>query len=286
MDWKDYEIEVFNNVKECFPDSDCTFNSKILGKYSKGYRQCDVIVKQYINGSEQLILVDAKYYTKKIDVKCVEEFLAMARDINADKGMLVTPIGYTELAYERAENDPSHIILDILTLEEIKEFQGYCAVPYAEEFGVLITAPFGWVIDANSYFENLAYCYRKGFDFDKAWKEKEFIYFNIWNKKTEHITKEQLLENQYELLCEFNEVIESSIEVIIQNEKSIAIRKTLIKDYLSYEYACAIDFDDFIFFGILISENNRESVNLSKLTGIISNSIPIRIEQKKRPIIE
>lgn len=283
MDWKDYEIEVFNNVKECFPDSVCSFNSKILGKYSKGYRQCDVIVKQKIKGNEQLILVDAKYYSKKIDIKCVEEFLAMARDINADKGILVTPIGYTELAYERAENDPSHIILDILTLDELKEFQGYGAIPYAEEFGALITAPFGWVIDANSYFGNLAYCYRKGFDFDKAWKEKEFIYFNIWNKKTENISKEQLLENQYELLCEFNEVIESSIEVAIQNEKSIAIRKTLIKDYLSYEYACAIDFDDFIFFGILISENNRESVNLSKLTGIISKSIPIRIEQKNAP---
>jgi len=57
---------------------------------------------------------------QKIDVKSVEDFIGMSNDVNADEGILVTPHGYTKLAYYRAENDPSQILLDILTLEQLK----------------------------------------------------------------------------------------------------------------------------------------------------------------------
>lgn len=205
----------------------------------------------------------------------------MANDINADEGILVTPHGYSKLAYERAENDPSQILLDILSLDELKRFQGYGAIPYAGEHGVLLKPAFGWVIDIIGRFDCLAFSYRKGFDFDRAWMEKEFIYFNIWDTKTDKTTKTELLENQVEMLKERHEVIESKIEVIYENGKELAIRKSIIKNYISPEYACAVEYDGFIFFGVLLSENNRESVNLGKLIHSISMTIPIKITHEK-----
>lgn len=278
MDWKEYEQFVFENVKKCFPNSVCEFNSKILGKYSKGLRQCDVIVRITTLNKEHLILIDAKYYSKKIDVKDVEEFISMSNDINADEGILVTPHGYSKLAYERAENDPSQILLDILNLEELKRYQGFGAIPYSGEFGVLLQPAFGWIIDSVGRFGNLASSYRKGFDFEMAWNEKEFIYFNIWHTQKDKLSKVELLEQQTEILKESYDVLESNIELIIVNNKELAIRKTRIKDYLSPEYACAITFENFIFFGILLSENNRETVNLSKLIHSISTSRAVRVQ--------
>lgn len=131
MTWQEYEREVFKNISRNYPDAELEFNSKIFGKYSRGMRQCDVIIRQTIEEVEYITLIDAKYYKKRIDVKAVESFISMANDVDADIGILVTPLGYSESAYNRAEYDTSSILLDILTVEELKDFQGHWAIPYA-----------------------------------------------------------------------------------------------------------------------------------------------------------
>lgn len=278
MDWKKYEEFVFENIEAIFPEAECIFNSKILGKYSKGMRQCDILIKNKIYGKENIILIDAKYYSKKVDVKNVEEFIAMVSDVNADEGILITQNGYTKSAYERAQNDPSQILLDILTINDLKQYQGYGAIAYAGNNGVLLMNAFGWVIDITKKFDCLAFSYRKGFDFEKAWNEKEFIYFNLWDTKIDKISKIELLEKQTKLLAEQSEIVNSKIDVIECNGKELAIRKTKIKNYLAPEYACAVEYEGFIFFGIMISENRREKVNLSKLIHMISRTRPIKIK--------
>jgi hypothetical protein len=261
MNWQKYEKEVFENLSANYPDAQLEFNSKLFGKYSQGLRQCDVIIKQIIEGVEYLTLVDAKYYSKKIDVKAVENFISMANDINADHGILVTPLGYSELAYNRAENDPTTILLDILNFDEFRQFQGDCAIPYSGKNGVILTPAFGWVIDAAQNHGMIASIYRKGLDFNMAFKEKEFIYFHFWNTIKDPLTPEKLLSNQQELIAETSTILESEIETIQFNSKILTLRKTIAENYLAVEYACAIEFDDFIFFCILICPSNRESVN-------------------------
>lgn len=278
MTWQDYEKLVFENIKESFPNASCEFNSKVLGKYSKGERQCDVLVTQTIAGETIRILVDAKYYSKKIDVKAVEDFISMCSDVDASEGILVTPQGYSELAYKRAENDPSQIILDILSLEDLYHLQGYMAIPYAGNNGCIIQPAFGWIIDANRWFGNLAWSYRKGFDFDKAYKEKEFSYFNIWNTIKDPLTPTELLENQVEMLSETGTIHENIIETFEEGGKILTTRKTIIENYLAPEYACAVEYEGFIFFGVLVSENNRESVNFMKLKKVVAQSLPIKVE--------
>mgnify|MGYP006424406617 CR=1 FL=1 len=280
MNWQEYEKYVFKHIKNSFPNATCEFNSKLLGKYSQGERQCDVLVTQKVGDETLKILVDAKYYFKKIDVKAVENFISMCHDIFASQGILVTPKGYSELAYNRAENDPSQIILDILSLDDLQHLQGYMAIPYAGEFGCLIQPAFGWIIDANRWFGNLAWSYRKGFDFNKAYKEKEFSYFNIWNTLKDPITPKELLEQQVEMLAEASTVYDNKIEIINDDGKVLTTRKTFIENYLAPEYACAIQYEGFIFFGILVSENNRESVNFKKLKYVVSQSIPIKLKHR------
>ncbi len=280
MTWQEYEKEVFENLSNNYPDAKLEFNSKLLGKYSKGLRQCDVIVRQLINGIEHVTLVDAKYYSKKIDVKAVETFISMANDINADYGILVTPIGYSELAYNRAENDSTPILLDILTLKELKQFHGYCAIPYSGENGVIIAPAFGWIIDATQRPGMIVSSYRKGYDFSQAFKEKEFIYFDFWNTNRDPLTAEELLKNQEELISETSQILESVTEKINFNSKNLTLRKTKAENYLAVEYACAIEHKGFIFFGILISPENRESVNKNKLIQMVAKALPIKVIQE------
>lgn len=282
MTWQEYEKEVFENLSDIYPNAKLEFNSNLLGKYSNGLRQCDVIIRQLIDGVEHVTLVDAKYYSDKIDVKNVEMFISMANDINADNGILVSPKGYSELAYNRAENDPTTILLDILTLNELKEFQGYIAIPYAGENGMILKPAFGWIIDASHRLGTVASSYRKGFDFDQAFKEKEFIYFDYWDKNKDPCTAEMLLRNQEEMIGERLIIHESKIEKVHFNSKILTVRKTITENYLAVEYACAIEYDDFIFFGILISPENRESVNKSKLLQMMANALPVRITRKDK----
>ncbi len=280
MTWQDYEKKVFKHISNNYPDAELEFNSKIVGKYSKGMRQCDVIIHQIIEEVQYVTLVDAKYYKKKIDVKAVESFIAMASDVNADIGILVSPLGYSKSAYNRAHHDTSSILLDILTVEELKIFQGHLAIPYSGENGVILSPAFGWIIDATQRWNMVATSYRIGFDFDQAFKEKEFIYFGFWDIKRDPISAEQLLNNQVELISERSKILESNIEQIQKNLNSLFIRKTIVENYLAIEYACAIEYDEFIFYGILISPENRESVNRQKLIQMIERAKPLKIKRK------
>ena len=280
MTWQEYEKIVYKNISDNYPNAKLEFNSKLLGKYSKNKRQCDIIIREQIHNVEYLTLVDAKYYNKKIDVKAVESFISMAEDINADKGILVTPLGYSKSAYNRAENDKYSILLDIITLEELKNYQGFCAILYAGEYGMILGSAFGWIIDSNQRFGMIATSYRIGFDFDKAFKEKEFVYFQFWNKKRDPISAVELFENQIEQINERSKVRYSKIEEINKNSKNLVLRKTIVENYLAVEYACAIEYDEYIFFGILISPENRETVNRLKLIQMIERAKPAKIKHK------
>ena len=281
MTWQEYEKEVFENLSLIYSDAKLEFNCQLLGKYSKGHRQCDTIVRKVINDVEYVTLVDAKYYSKKIDVKDVETFISMVKDIDADYGILVSPKGYTELAYQRAEYDPSPILLDLLTLKDLKEFQGYFAIPYSGENGVILAPSFGWIIDGTRRQDIIASSYRKGFSFEQALEEREFIYFQFWNTRKKPISAEVLLRNQENKIKENSMVFESEIEKIEFNSRVLFVRKSVIENYLGFEIVCAIEYDGFIFYGVLISPANRESVNKIKLLQMVSKTLPVKISQNR-----
>ncbi|NIM15648.1 MAG: hypothetical protein GTO45_26975 [Candidatus Aminicenantes bacterium] len=68
-------------------------------------------------------VADCKFFSRKIDVKMVDQFIGFLADIEAHIGILITNKGYSKAARERAKNDPFHIYLEIVTLDELSSWK-------------------------------------------------------------------------------------------------------------------------------------------------------------------
>ena len=180
MYWKKYESEIFYIFKLAYPDTNIMYNQKILGRYSKVERQIDVLIEGYIAGRKFFLIIDAKHYSKKIDVKDVEKFISMVEDVNAAQGILITSKGYTQAAINRAYYGPSEIELDILNFDELKQFQGFDGMAYNGSHGAFIPAPFGWILDGTRRDGSIATLYQRGRTYEQAVESGEFIYANIF----------------------------------------------------------------------------------------------------------
>ncbi|MDC4314357.1 restriction endonuclease [Acinetobacter baumannii] len=97
-------------------------NAKIIGTISGRSRQIDVLLDSKNGDSNRRIIVDAKYQKRPIDIKKVEEFEGMMRDVNAQRGILVCPNGYTQSALRRAQE---LITIRLVTQEEIDNIGFY-----------------------------------------------------------------------------------------------------------------------------------------------------------------
>ena len=96
MSWNLYEHKVHEKFRELYPEAIIQYNVKLRGLKSKRSRQVDSLVSDEINGIGYRIAIDAKYFTKKIDVKAVESFLGFLNDVGVEKGVLVSQKGFTK----------------------------------------------------------------------------------------------------------------------------------------------------------------------------------------------
>ncbi len=117
MNWKDYEKEIFESLKEIYKDASITFNQKLRGKYSHIDRQIDILIESYIAGKKIRLIVDCKCFNKNIDIKVVEAFISMVEDVDAKQGILITSKGFSPAAINRAYYGSTDVELDILNFE-------------------------------------------------------------------------------------------------------------------------------------------------------------------------
>lgn len=278
MNWRDYEKEIHQQFQEMYPDAEITHNTILPGRYSKIDRQIDVLIEDYVAGDRIRIMVDGKYFSENIDVKEVESFIGMMQDVAADKGLLITQKGYSSAAIKRAHNDPSRIELDVLNFEELKQFQGFGALPYSGKHGVIMPSPFGWVIDATRREGLLAAIYQRGLTLEEAMKAKEWMYVNIFSK-TEDI-------NDLDSFCKMHEAdtVYNFPDARITYQKTIKRKdaKTLLRlieidSYPTPEYTGLVEFEDFIFFCVLFTPVELKEKNIKKLEHIISKVLPFNV---------
>lgn len=194
MDWKKYESEIYDIFRLAYPDTKIKYNQKIFGRYSKAERQIDVLIEGYIAGRKFSLIIDGKHYSKKIDVKDVEEFISMVEDVNAAQGILITSKGYTQAAINRAYYGPTEVELDILNFDELKHFQGFDGVTYSGLHGAIIPAPFGWIVDGTKREGSIATIYQRGKTWEEALECGEFIYVNIFKYDEEILTLEDVFK--------------------------------------------------------------------------------------------
>jgi Restriction endonuclease len=116
MTWQEYQDAVGALYEDMQGIGDVYRNKYIPDKVTGQKRQVDVWCEKEVGEHLIKILIDAKRRNEKIDVKDVEEVLALADAVNADKTVIVTNSGWTEPAKKKA--DFCRMDLRILTFDE------------------------------------------------------------------------------------------------------------------------------------------------------------------------
>lgn len=288
MNWKDYEKEIYEYFSETFPNTRIQYNQFVIGKYSKVKRQIDILIEGSIAGFNLKIIIDCKYFSKKIDVKAVESFSSMVEDCDAHQGVLITSMGYSQAAINRAHYGTQKLELDILNFDEIKSFQGLVAIPYREHDSVLILAPFGWVIDNRTSEHTNATLYQRGLTIEKAKANNEWMYLNFWKTDIHNFSIDDLIEFQNFKLIDGdpNAEFEYQQDILRKDKYPTKIRIAKIKTYPSLEVTGFIKFDNYIFFIVLFTPEELLNKNLRKLQFLLSHSKPATIEFNNTKIID
>ena len=104
-DWQRFEQLVADIQRDLAPTATVSHNVKLPGRDSETDRQIDVLVEQTIGQYTVRIVIDCKDYGRPVDVKGVEEFIGMVRDVGAHQGSMVCPKGFTTSAKKRAKKD-------------------------------------------------------------------------------------------------------------------------------------------------------------------------------------
>lgn len=273
-EWLKYEEAVFQECLRIFDKASVRHNVKIKGKYSLIKRQIDILILQGdIDGSSHSIAIDTKHYKNKIDVKCVESFIGMLRDIDVNVGIIISDIGFTKGAINRAINDPDNIQVDIMSMQEFSKFQGYGGIVYSKNMGAIIKSPFGWILDAEQYGFSPAVLYRRGTNFQKALFDLNFVYVNFFPHDGKFAAKEDV--------CQFHNIEVNEFyndpEILISEENGILIREFYNPIRDCYDITAYKDDDKFTVFATLLTKKDFRSINIEKLKYIVSSLIFLNV---------
>lgn len=279
MNWKQYEKEIFEIFSEAYPEAEIKFDQKIVGRYSKVERQIDVLVEGRVAGRKIRIIIDGKLYSEKIDVKGVENFIPMIADVKADQGILITSKGYTSAAINTAYYGPTEVELDILSFEELKQFQGFGGFPYNGKHGAMMPAPFGWIIDVTKRDFTIATLYQRGKTFAEAQEGGEWMYVNLVGYNDDVPDLDALIKLQEEdtLAHHPKATFDYSLSFKRSDGKEIRIRKIEREELPFQEYTGFIDFENFVFFIVLFTPIELSDKNIRKLEYLLERTLPIDV---------
>lgn len=130
--WRRFEKLVARVQKELAPTAVVTHDDKIKGYDSDEFRQIDITVKQKVGQYDMLIAIDCKDYSVPVDIKDIEEFISLIRDIRANKGVMVAANGFTDTAKRVGEKAG----LDLYRLidTDSHDWQTYVSIPVICDF--------------------------------------------------------------------------------------------------------------------------------------------------------
>ena len=104
------EWRIYERIAACFEidsagmEISVTPNASLKGSISGVKRQIDILVDaRWESGTDRRIIFDAKLRKRRVDVKEVETFEGLMRDVRASRGVLICSSGYTKAALTRAE---------------------------------------------------------------------------------------------------------------------------------------------------------------------------------------
>lgn len=279
MNWKEYEIKILDYLKSRYPNYNITLDAKLPGRFSKINRQIDVLIEQFVANRSIKIVFDGKYFSKKLDVKKVEEFIGFIDDVNATYGILVTNQGYSKAAINRAFYDSKNIDLEVLNFSELESLQAPAGVIYSDRYGIFYSPPFGWVVnEKKEALNHQVHLHQRGLTLSQAMQIPEWAYLNTFPKLKEEEQLSQIHE-EYINNIKKNSYFNISIETYIrEDEKKFILTQSKIKD--KNELSGMIEFDEIFLQIVFICKDELVAKNKTKLLEVISSTKKIDPKDK------
>lgn len=125
--WRKFEDLVAHIQRTLSSNARVQQNISLLGRQSGVERQIDILVHTNIGQFSLDIVIDCKDYKEKVDVKDVEAFMGLVKDVGANKGALVAYKGFTKAAKNRAKNAGIDLYKMIDAISH--EWQTYISIP-------------------------------------------------------------------------------------------------------------------------------------------------------------
>lgn len=288
MSWKEYEIYITRHFQRLFPETSIQHNVRREGLISKTKRQIDILIEGRVAGFDLKIIVDCKYFNKKVDVKEVESFLSFLQDLKASKGILITNNGYSEAAYNRATYDTQDIELRIIDFGDLENFQGFIAIPYSKSECAIVSSPPGWVVDASAGDGYVASFYPAGLSQAEAFHTAGFIYLAFSHKDKNWPDLPDLLTKQNNRAK--SHYSNPKIEYLdtVRREDCLLMLRVIDAVEMSetIEYTIFLDYPNVIIYLTLLTKRSDEKKCLKKLEWIAEKLIKgnVLFDKSERPI--
>lgn len=275
--WKKYEQLVFDECERVYDGALISSNVLRDGRYSKTKRQIDILVEGcVIDGNETSIMFDAKCYSKKVDVKCVESFISMLDDVAIPYGIIVTNKGFSDSAIRRAHIGTENVQVDILSMKDLKFLQSPLAIPYQDRCGIILRSPFGWIVDGKQRGGFLATLYQRGLSFEEATSKKEWMYINFVDKTDGVSSIPMLIKLQNQEMVNY---YGDKVTIKIDEKEGIPLRTAYLREKQIFEVTAFKDFGKFIVFIVLFTLEDFLKRDISKLYHCIDQAIPLYINE-------
>lgn len=276
--WATYEEQVFELLKEHFPAAEIARNVHARGLFSKRKRQIDILITEQTPAGTLKTVVETKFFKRKVDVKAIDGLSGFVEDVGANRGMLITTGGYTKAALKRAFYGPSDLELDVLNFSELQRFQAFGAIPRAGKHAFLVPAPFGWVIDATQGNGYLACMYQRGLDAQTAKEQKEFLYIDFWDRTKEPFTAAELDDYQVARMRLAGPVTVSHKDTVQRTDSVTRLRIADVKRYKCLEITGFLEFNDVIFFAVLLTPHEIQRSNIRRLESVLRQAMPMKVK--------
>lgn len=181
-DWRGYESYILGSLAAQFPGVRLEPNARLPGKKSGTMRQIDILAH-----ASEPVAFECKYFSRKVDVKCVETVLGMLNDVELKRGAIVTAVGFSAAAKRRAANDACDLQLELIEPKRLSEFQQrgdplIFHAPLGISFGLVD----GWTCDvelASAPSGAAMAMYPLGHSLQSAMRGAPVIYANFLSKE-------------------------------------------------------------------------------------------------------
>tara|TARA_R110000744_G_scaffold36034_3_gene83226 strand:+ start:110235 stop:111089 length:855 start_codon:yes stop_codon:yes gene_type:complete len=281
--WRSFEQDIFGELKVRYKDAEVLHDVKLEGRLSDVKRQADIVLRRKKFGREIVTVFEAKFYSKKVDVKDVDSFVGFLDDVGADQGVLYTNVGFSDAAKRRAEAASPRIEVDIYPLFEYAPFQAECAIPYHGDRGVVVLAPIGWVVDGRNYGRGQppCYLYRRGQTLEKATTSGVVAYLQFWKKDDTAKSIEELIDFQTTRLTQhYGGDCDAEIAYDLGAcGQRISVRDTKLPNGMR-EVAGYSEFEDFICFSVLVDLGGYSFRPVTKMQELIGSILPVHMRHE------